>query len=306
MKNPHRKFVEALVCGKMASEDIANEMVRWGLPFQNSLITKSYTAFKDKDPPWYAGKSEDVNPDLLKELKVAAMYGYIFNRGVDVDVTPVEEAFSFLENRNIRTLLFAMSLAGMDSEEVELIINEKFEVNATSAGIDAFMFYFFNMDGFSYKEKEELEKGFTADVQSRRAFRWALKHDKQYMLWKLGANPNKSFDEMLRDMLTDSYFLFKEKSKSSIDDATKLGTLAVKLADRLERVMDNDRKADDMFSEFKFDPEETHDLSASLSTAEELGAETGFDFEAEEISLADEIKSADTEDYVVVDSEDMD
>ena len=119
-------------------------------------------------------------------------------------------------------------------------------------------------------------------MSTKRAFKLALKGDRNYMLWKLGAAPDKSFDQMLRDMLADSYYLFKEKAKTEPDTAIKFGALSVKLADRLERVIQNDQKADDLFSEIKFDIEKDNDI-VKVPTADDIGAEVGGKFDDYEV-----------------------
>jgi len=83
-------------------------------------------------------------------------------------------------------------------------------------------------------------------------------------------------------MLADSYYLFKEKAKTDPDTAIKFGGLSVKLADRLERVIQNDQKADDLFSEIKFDIEKDNEI-VKVPTADDIGAEVGGKFDDYEV-----------------------
>jgi hypothetical protein len=71
----------------------------------------------------------------------------------------------------------------------------------------------------------------------------ALNEEKDYLMWKLGVAPNKSFDAMLRDITVDSYYNFKEQATRNPDQAQKWGTLMLKVQERLEKV-EKDLNAD--------------------------------------------------------------
>lgn len=77
----------------------------------------------------------------------------------------------------------------------------------------------------------------------------ALKGDKDYLLWKLGAAPEKDFSEMLRDMVNDSYYNFKEQSKIKPSVAQRWAGLAIKLTDRLDALNNDDKKGGSDFLE---------------------------------------------------------
>jgi hypothetical protein len=287
MEWPHKRFIQALLCGKMDMAGVSTEMIKWALPHNDTYARILLKDLYGKDPAYFEGKKQEITQDLLKSLKIESMYGYYFKKGVDVNLDSLQEAFNFMENREIRTLLFCTILAGMDFDEVELILNEKFDgLNATSDAIDTFVNYFFDLSGLSFKEKESLEKSFSTDLKTRRAFRLALQNDRSYMLWKLGAVPTKSFDDMMREMLTDTFYMFKEVSKDKkIDEATKIGALAVKLADRIDRLEENNKNADNIFSDLVFEPQEKTQEDLDAKTADEIGAEYGFSFKAEETDL---------------------
>jgi hypothetical protein len=57
---------------------------------------------------------------------------------------------------------------------------------------------------------------------------------------------------MLRDMMVDSYYNFKERSKIDPDTAQKWGALAVKLTDRLERLEKETGDKQDLFEAIQF------------------------------------------------------
>ena len=55
-------------------------------------------------------------------------------------------------------------------------------------------------------------------------------------MWKLGVAPSMGFDAMLKDMVVDSYFNFKEQSTRNQDQAHKWGNLMLKVQERLDKV----------------------------------------------------------------------
>lgn len=278
MKWPHKKFIQALLCERYGPDKVFEELEKHNLPFPTEELEDIYMEIKPGQQAYFNHRRKDIDRDFLDKEGLHKMWAYYFNKPTDVETDSIKGAFSILENTQLRVLLFAMALAGVSPEDAELIVNAKFDINASSEDIDSFLFYFFNLDDFNYSEKAALEEIFAKDVHTKRAFKLALNGDKNYMLWKLGAAPDKSFDQMLRDMLADSYYLFKEKARTDVDTATKFGGLAVKLADRLERVTANEQKADDLFSEIKFDIEKNDEV-VNVPTAEEIGAEVGGKFD---------------------------
>ncbi len=281
MKIPHLKYIQALICGRTSPDDILVELNKWSLPFPAHDINDIYENIRKKDPTFFKSKKKNrIDRDIIDNLEITPMVTLKFNYGAGMDLTPVVDAFKLLENNNIRSMLYAMILAGMYMEDIELTINEKFDdLNATSGAIMAFKHYFFNLKDYSYQEKLTLEKEFVQDVNSKRMFKIALKGDKDYMLWKMGAAPQKSLDTMLREMLDDSFYLFKEKARNDADTATRFGALALKLADKLERISDTQNKADDIFADLSFENPDQKKIIKDMETfspptAEEVGAET--------------------------------
>ncbi len=278
MKWPHKKFIQAILCERYGPDQVLEELDRWNLPFPTQDLQDIYMEIKPQQAAYFNHRRKEIDRDFLDKEGLHQMWAYYFKKPTELDTNPMKGAFALLENVQLRILLYAMALAGTSAEDMELIINGKFDINASSDDVDAFLYYFFNLSDLNYSEKVMLQDSFAKDVNTKRAFKLALKGDRNYMLWKLGAAPDKSFDQMLRDMLADSYYLFKEKALTEPDTATKFGSLAVKLADRLERVIQNDQKANDLFSEIKFDIGKDDEV-IKAPTAEEIGAEVGGKFD---------------------------
>ena len=66
---------------------------------------------------------------------------------------------------------------------------------------------------------------------------------------------------MLRDMMHDAYFNFKERAKYDPDLAQKWGTLAIKLTDRIEKIQRDTGDKQDLFDAITFKLQVTRDKS---------------------------------------------
>jgi len=268
MNLPHIKYIQALLCGKMPLDDILIECQKWSFPFPvDADMNQILDDLRKDDPEFFNGNKDRVDRDIIDNLEVTPMVVYKFGYGAFMDLQGIEGSFKLLENHNIRSMLYAMFLADMSIDDIELTINEKFDnLNSTTEAIQAFKHYYFNLKNYSYKDKQELEKTFISGVSEKRMFRVALKGDTDYLLWKFNAAPKRSLDSMLKEMLNDSFYLFKEKAHSDADVATRFGALALKLADKIDRIQDVQNKADDLFADLIFespDPKKVKDVLAS-------------------------------------------
>ena len=148
-------------------------------------------------------------------------------------------------------LITSLAFAKITDEDIELIVNGKYNIQYSSDDIEQFLYYFFDVANWSLaRKKEYVEQVSSPDL--KKFYKLALKGNKDYLVWKLGAAPDKSFDQMLRDMMTDSYYNFKERSKADPELAQKWGGLAVKLTDRLERLEKETIDKKDLFDTVVF------------------------------------------------------
>ena len=270
MRLPHKRFIQTLMVGKKLPEQIDRILNKYGLP-----VIADYTGISADivkvDPDFASGKEDKISQEALKKLNIESMYGRMFSRAVDPDIAHLDTTFKMLDWQEIKVLLYACLVAGIHPEEIELIINEKFDINASPESVDAFIHYFFDLSDFTRKERYELEEKFALDLTEKRSINHALKKDKDHMLWKLGVNPDRSYDSMLKEMFSDSFYLFKEKSKTQADMAIKFGTLAVRLSDRIDRVIQAEDKSKSFFDEIDFNIKESEDIQAP--TPEDLDVE---------------------------------
>ena len=89
-------------------------------------------------------------------------------------------------------------------------------------------------------------------AELKKFYKLALQGDKDKLVWKLGAAPNKSFDSMLQEIMIDSFYNFKEHSKVNADIAQKWGMLALKTVEKLEKFDKDTKDKKDVFKEISF------------------------------------------------------
>lgn len=146
------------------------------------------------------------------------MFGYKFNYQVSVNTEPVENAFEILNNTLMYRAISSLSLCNVPLSDIELVINAKYDLEYSSNDLDTFIHYFFQTEDWNYREKVQ----FVDIVEDRGLssfYRIALDNERDYLLWKLELAPSVSFDNMLRDILHDCYFNFKEQARKNSSDA---------------------------------------------------------------------------------------
>ena len=249
MKIPYIKYVEALVCSKLSKHEIEDRLE----------IQEFFTTFTGADQvhnmlaqvnPDYILKNQP-DPNWLMELRIDKMVSYIRKLEMPNGIIGIEGAFRILEDPLMYRLVTSLALAKITDEDIELIVNGKYNINYTSEDITEFLHYFFNVKPWSLTDKVQFVES-TENNDLRKFYKIALKESKDYLVWKLGAAPNKSFDSMLRDIMTDSYYNFKEQSKVNTDIAQKWGALALKTVEKLEKFDRDTKDKKDVFKEITF------------------------------------------------------
>lgn len=250
MKIPYIKFIETLVIGRLKAEQIVNECANLGFQFPLDAVILVEDILRNKYPEYF--KSTDP-PDVvwIHDMGIEKMFGHRFQVQLPMGTSGISGAYRILNDPLMYRLITSMALANVNDEDIELIVNGKYNIEYATEDIVEFLHYFFNVKDWTLVEKQK----FVDAVKSsdlKNAYRLALKGDKDYLLWKLGAAPEKPFDEMLKDMMVDSYYNFKERSKADPDMAQKWGALAVKITDRLEKLEKETTDRKDMFADIEF------------------------------------------------------
>lgn len=249
MKIPYIKYVEALVCSKLTRDEIYDRLNDQEFFITFDGVDQVHATLAQINPDYIVKDQPD--PNWLMELGVDKMVAYTRKLEMPNGTAGIEGAFRLLEDPLMYRLITSLALAKITDEDIELIVNGKYNINYTSDDITEFLHYFFNVKLWSLSDKVSYIE-FTENNDLKKFYKIALKGDKDYLVWKLGAAPSKTFDSMLRDIMTDSYYNFKEHSKINADTAQKWGTLALKTVEKLEKLDKDTKEKKDVFKEIAF------------------------------------------------------
>ena len=204
------------------------------------------------------------------------MIGHLFDIHVPYGIEGIAGAFNIINDPRMCRLITSLVLAGANDEEIELAVNGKFDIDYSLTDITEYMHYFFNLEKWNFQEKQKYVDSVT-DTFVKKYYKMALKGDKEYLIWKLGAAPNKSQSDMLQDLVSDAYYNFKEWTDADPDTALKWGALTVKLMDRFDKVgKDQGNKEsvlDTISFEIKVTTPETKTVHGAVAHISELGEE---------------------------------
>lgn len=255
---PEKYYIKALMAGRMSAEQVLDDLAKLKIPAPPmELFKQLYDELKSSNEDFFNSPKTIVpSEDWLEDEGIAEMYALKFSRAVSNRIAKkilgCQGALNMILDPNLKKYNYTLALAGMEQADVELIINARYSIAHDSPDFNAFFHYFCNFEDWTYADKELYMESSPDGLKS--IYRIALKNDRSYLIWKLqlGTDPNLKYEEMLKDMLTDSYFLFKENVRIKPDDANKFAVLATKLADRLDGLAQDKDKGDDLLSKLKF------------------------------------------------------
>lgn len=265
MKLPFINYIKALiVCGKTV-EEIIDLLLETGLPLTDKVtphMIRSIGSYLNKSNPKWFNVQAGTTPDLdwLKSEGIAKFVAKQYQLSLDGGYDGIEGAIAILSDKTMYTVLTSLAIVKASDEDIELIINIKYNIHFSIYDIKEFLNYFFNMQDWTIVDKKQYVATIT-DKNLLSAYKIALEGDKDYLAWKLGIAPDISFESMLKQMMTDSFYKYKENIKSDIDTAQKWGAMAIKLSDKLERLNEANSAKKSIFAEFVFsvEPDSTPD-----------------------------------------------
>jgi hypothetical protein len=240
---PHIKFIEALVMSRKTFPEIVEELDRQGLTTPIKVIDVIYKTLHKENPEYFL-QSIGALPDssyIEDNLQISEMFSHFTGLQLPSAKYPVKGAFKLLNDPTMYLLVTSLALAQIDDQDIELIIAESFNIDYEFEDIKIFLKYFFNLEGWTLPDRQQFVETVT-DAKKLKFYRFALKGDKEYLMWKLGVTPKLNFEEKLQDMFTDSYYNFKEKSRAKPDEAQKWAGLALKFSEKLD-ALQKEKKA---------------------------------------------------------------
>lgn len=234
--------------------------------FVDDLTTHSIPIPRDKDevlklreeliasnPQYFGDGNEEADHDWLNSMGLSPMFYYRFSKPAEESIKGCAGAFQMLQDPRMVKFMHALALAGIPLDDIELILNAKYSISYESDDYAMFLKYFANYDNWTYTDKQiycdEIQ-----DLDLKKIYKTALKGERAKLIWELGlgTDPSLTFDDLLADMFTDSYFYFKKNMAYRADEAQKFAQLAVRISDRLQSLKDKDKDSQSLLSELKF------------------------------------------------------
>lgn len=249
MNVPHIKYIEALVCSRFSKQSVYDRLSDQEFFISFDGVEKIFHVLSNMNPDYLVHGNPDT--EWLMEMGVDKMVSYLTKLDMPNGTSGIEGAFRILEDPLMYRLITSLALAKITDEDIELIVNGKYNISYTHEDIKEFLHYFFNVKDWSLSDKVAYIE-YVEQQELKKFYKIALKGDKDYLVWKLGAAPNKTFDSMLRDIMTDSYYNFKESIKYDSDTAQKWGSLALKTVEKIEKLDKDTKDKRDVFEEIKF------------------------------------------------------
>jgi hypothetical protein len=244
---PHLKFIESLIIAKKPLDEITDELKKYGLKTPDKVLAVMLDTIRNDNPEYFHPVNpESADPEWIRSLDIQEMFCHLTNFSFPENLPSPRRAFQLIDDPLMYRLVTSLALAKITDEDIELIVNGKFNMEYEVEDVKMFLKYFFKVDEWTLRDRQKYVEKIT-DPNLSKYYKMALKGDKDYLLWKLGAAPEKDFGHMLRDMIHDSYYNFKEQSKVKPGVAQKWATLAIKLTDRIDNLEKADKDAGNKF-----------------------------------------------------------
>lgn len=228
-KLPYKLFFDSLVQTKMQMNEIIAKLQDFGLtPFPSSIddaIQVSLREFKNKYP------TQDTWPREVKNM---------VNHLTNLPIVLFHELFDLVNDIVMRKWIQTLLLGNFDISTIYVLVSSKSERLYNEESFRLYNQYFFDLRNFTIKDKYNLVQS-EKDARLLDVYRISLNHDREELLWKLGFTPDLSIEYIVKNIAAESMMRFKTTTDD--DKASKLGTLALRAAEKLKE-LDIDKKKD--------------------------------------------------------------
>lgn len=255
LKIPFLKYIEALIACKLPLEEIVKRITALGVPlsdsFSEEVIENMHRKLAATNVKYFSVPNSIPDLDWLRQYNIHKFVAYELKLEIAEGTKSIEGAFQLLNDPEMYRIISSLALAKVEEEDIDLIVNGKYNIHYSVEDIMDFLHYFFDVTNWTLNDKTQYIKH-VASPSLVRDYKLAIQGDKHYLVWRLGIAPSKSFDSMLKEMMADAYYNFKEKLKIDADTAQKWGMLALRITDRTQRLDDENSKRRNLFDEIQF------------------------------------------------------
>lgn len=143
---PHLKFIESLIVCKFTINEIAQKLEDFGLQFPEKAVAIMISTLKKENPDYFKDKDpEPADPDWIRELSVEEAFCHFTSFSFPEKPLSLDSAIRLLNDPLMYKLLTSMALCLMNDEDIELIVNARYNIEYTPEEIKCFLKYFFNV-----------------------------------------------------------------------------------------------------------------------------------------------------------------
>lgn len=254
MKLPFTKYLEALVMCRYDNEKIQKELNKMPIPlalnFPEQAIDMVRNKLQELNPEYLNPPFQDDYPnmDILKELDIFDITHFLLKIDAGYPLKHVSGAFELLYDPEMFAKMSSLAFANVSEQDIELIVHGKYNIHYDEIQIKEFFHTFFSVQDWTISEKKQYLKRIK-DEDLLSFYEMALDGDKNYLMWKLGIAPQKSFETMLQDLGSDAYYFFKEKSKHAPSEAQVWAGVFLRTVERAEKLQTDKDKSSDFFKD---------------------------------------------------------
>ncbi len=147
MKYPFIKYVETLVMRKLPPEDVKAGLDIYNLEMPLSDIMVIREGLEKAFPEYF--KSPEIVPpsEVLEQINIETMFAYLYKVYTPKSVKGVKGSFEVVNDMLMYRLITSLALAKITEEDIELIVNGKFNIDYEHEDIESFLHYFFDVQG---------------------------------------------------------------------------------------------------------------------------------------------------------------
>ena len=145
MQLPYIKYVETLVAGRLEPSAIHDRLRDVNLELPLPAVSVVYNTLSEQQPEYFDDKSMPPDMDWLMDLEIDKMYGHLFNTNVPSGTLGIQGAFNVMDDPLMYRLITSLAMARITNEDIELIVNGKYNISYASEDIKEFLHYFFNV-----------------------------------------------------------------------------------------------------------------------------------------------------------------
>lgn len=178
---PYIKYLETLIIGRLSPPNILRKFDE-EIPLEIDLDTIQivYNKLLEVYPEHFETRGA-VSMGILEEIGIKGMYGYEFKVDVPGGTPGIAGAFNVLNDPLMYRLITALAIAKITEEDIEMVVNGKFNMSYSVEDIEQFLHYFFSVTDWPLKQKRVLLTT-VKDPGLMAAYKLALKGDKDYLI----------------------------------------------------------------------------------------------------------------------------